>query len=83
MRDDDHRWHTAQGVGSRSAESMAQYTGLAMSERHDPDRFDHIFIQPSSFDASLAYYRDVLGWSVQFAWGGNGAPRGAGLAAAP
>jgi uncharacterized glyoxalase superfamily protein PhnB len=50
-----------------------------MSQRHDPDRFDHIFIQPSSFGASLAFYRHVLGCSVQFAWGGNGAPRGAGL----
>lgn len=25
------------------------------------DRFDHLFVQPSSFDASLAFYHDVLG----------------------
>lgn len=43
----------------------------------NPDRFDHLFIQPSSFDASLAFYRDALGWPVQFAWGGPGEPRGA------
>ena len=43
------------------------------------DRFDHIFIEPSNFDASLAFYRDTLGWKVQFAWGETGSPRGAGL----
>lgn len=43
------------------------------------DRFDHVFIQPASFDASLAFYRDVLGWQVQFAWGDVGQPRGASL----
>ncbi len=41
------------------------------------DRFDHLFIQPSSFDASLAFYRDGLGWNVQFCWGNPGEPRGA------
>lgn len=41
------------------------------------DRFDHLFIQPSSYDASLAFYRDGVGWQVEFAWGGNGEPRGA------
>lgn len=41
------------------------------------DRFDHIFIEPSSFDASLAFYRDGLGWKVFFSWGEGGAPRGA------
>jgi uncharacterized glyoxalase superfamily protein PhnB len=40
------------------------------------DRFDHIFIEPSSYETSLAFYRDGLGWQVQFAWGGNGEPRG-------
>ena len=24
------------------------------------DRFDHVFVEPSSFDASLAFYRDAL-----------------------
>jgi catechol 2,3-dioxygenase-like lactoylglutathione lyase family enzyme len=41
------------------------------------DRFDHLFIKPSDFDASLAFYRDVLGWSVSKTWGGNGSGRGA------
>jgi uncharacterized glyoxalase superfamily protein PhnB len=41
------------------------------------DRFDHVFIQPSSFDSSLAFYRDGLGWQIQYAWGQPGEPRGA------
>ena len=41
------------------------------------DRFDHIFIQPTSFDQSLSFYRDDLGWVVKFAWGHEGVPRGA------
>ena len=41
------------------------------------DRFDHLFIEPASFDASLAFYRDTLGWATRFAWGDGGAPRGA------
>lgn len=41
------------------------------------DRFDHVFIQPGSFDASLAFYRYGLGWHVQFEWGVDGQPRGA------
>ena len=43
------------------------------------DRFDHVFVQPASFDASLAFYRDTLGWAVEFAWGEAGEPRGASL----
>ncbi len=43
------------------------------------DRFDHVFIEPGSFDASLAFYRDVLGWPLLFSWGDDGSPRGAGL----
>ncbi len=43
------------------------------------ERFDHLFVQPAAFDASLAFYRDVLGWPVQTAWGGDGEPRGAWL----
>jgi len=30
------------------------------------DRFDHVFIQPGAYDASLGFYRDVLGWRVAF-----------------
>lgn len=41
------------------------------------DRFHHLFIQPADFEASLAFYRDVLGWSVTQTWGGNGKGRGA------
>lgn len=41
------------------------------------DRFDHVFIQPASFDASLAFYKDRLGWPVRFAWGDANSPRGA------
>jgi uncharacterized glyoxalase superfamily protein PhnB len=43
------------------------------------DRFDHVFVQPSSYDASLAFYRDALGWELLFSWGGDGEPRGASL----
>jgi catechol 2,3-dioxygenase-like lactoylglutathione lyase family enzyme len=41
------------------------------------DRFDHLFVQPASFDASLAFYRDALGWTLAYSWGGKGEPRGA------
>ncbi len=41
------------------------------------DTFDHIFIQPGNFDASLSFYRDVLGWDVVGSWGGDGEMRGA------
>ena len=41
------------------------------------DRFHHLFIEPADFDASLAFYRDVLGWVVTENWGGNGTQRGA------
>lgn len=46
------------------------------------DRFDHLFVQPGAYDASLAFYRDTLGWPVLFAWGGEGEPRGACLGGA-
>jgi catechol 2,3-dioxygenase-like lactoylglutathione lyase family enzyme len=42
----------------------------------DQDRFDHVFVEPSNFDASLAFYRDALGWRERFAWGGGDEPRG-------
>ena len=41
------------------------------------DRFHHLFIKPADYDASLAFYRDVLGWVVTEDWGGNGSERGA------
>ena len=41
------------------------------------DRFYHLFIKPSDFDRSLAFYRDTLGWSVTETWGGTGKERGA------
>jgi catechol 2,3-dioxygenase-like lactoylglutathione lyase family enzyme len=43
------------------------------------DRFDHVFVEPASFDASLAFYRDTLGWTERFSWGGAGQPRGVNL----
>jgi Lactoylglutathione lyase and related lyases len=46
------------------------------------DRFHHLFIRPADYDASLAFYRDVLGWSIHDSWGGNGTGRGAVLSAA-
>ena len=43
------------------------------------DRFDHLFIAPGSFDASLQFYRNVLGWTIEYEWGRDGEPRGASL----
>jgi catechol 2,3-dioxygenase-like lactoylglutathione lyase family enzyme len=43
------------------------------------DRLDHFFIEPSDFDATVAFYRDGLGWVARFEWGGQGAPRGVAL----
>ena len=39
------------------------------------DRFDHLFIAPGSYDASLRFYRETLGWRVVDEWGGGGAPK--------
>jgi len=41
------------------------------------DRFDHFFVASDNFDASLAFYRDVLRWKDVTSWGGNGESRGA------
>ena len=41
------------------------------------DRFDHLHIQPADFDRSLAFYRDLLGWTVVSAWGDPASGRGA------
>jgi GNAT superfamily N-acetyltransferase/uncharacterized glyoxalase superfamily protein PhnB len=53
--------------------------------RHDgahartADRFDHLFVEPASFDAAVVFYRDGLGWAERFAWGAPGQPRGIAL----
>lgn len=41
------------------------------------DRFDHLRIEPADFDRSLAFYRDVLGWSVVSTCGDAASGRGA------
>jgi catechol 2,3-dioxygenase-like lactoylglutathione lyase family enzyme len=43
------------------------------------DRFHHLFIEPADYEASLAFYRDILGWRVAEEWGGKGSDRGAAL----
>jgi catechol 2,3-dioxygenase-like lactoylglutathione lyase family enzyme len=43
------------------------------------DRFHHLFIRPADFDASIRFYRDVLGWSVTEEWGDAASGRGATL----
>ena len=43
------------------------------------ERFDHLFIEPSSFEATVAFYKRQLGWSEVFSWGAPGQPRGVGL----
>jgi catechol 2,3-dioxygenase-like lactoylglutathione lyase family enzyme len=43
------------------------------------DRFHHLFIAPRDFDASIAFYRDVLGWAVIRTWSREGDRRGAEL----
>ena len=40
------------------------------------DRFHHLRIAPADFDASLAFYRDTLGWKVTREWGGDATGRG-------
>jgi catechol 2,3-dioxygenase-like lactoylglutathione lyase family enzyme len=41
------------------------------------DRFHHWFISQRDFARSLAFYRDVLGWTVVNDWEDRGAGRGA------
>lgn len=41
------------------------------------DRFDHLFIAPHDFDASLKFYRDTLGWHVTKEWTDEHGKRGA------
>jgi uncharacterized glyoxalase superfamily protein PhnB len=40
------------------------------------DRFSHLFIAPSDFDRSVAFYRDGLRWNTIASWGDDGEPRG-------
>jgi catechol 2,3-dioxygenase-like lactoylglutathione lyase family enzyme len=40
------------------------------------DKFDHLFIAPSNFEATQAFYQDMLGWRENASWGGHGEPRG-------
>jgi GNAT superfamily N-acetyltransferase/uncharacterized glyoxalase superfamily protein PhnB len=76
------------GLGYRAAHALDVYPhGIArfLMVKDDAapapagDRFDHLFVEPSSFDAALAFYRDGLGWTERFAWGGEGEPRGISL----
>ncbi len=43
------------------------------------DRFDHLFIAPHDFAASLKFYRDTLGWQVTREWTDEHDKRGAEL----
>jgi catechol 2,3-dioxygenase-like lactoylglutathione lyase family enzyme len=40
------------------------------------DRFDHLYIEPADFDASLRFYREILGWRVVTEWKNTGGSRG-------
>ena len=44
------------------------------------DEFDHVFIAPSDFDNTLAFYTSTLGWAVTSQWGSKGEGRGATIA---
>ena len=44
-----------------------------------PDRFDHLFIAPHDFDASLKFYRDILCWQLTNEWTDEFGKRGAQL----
>jgi catechol 2,3-dioxygenase-like lactoylglutathione lyase family enzyme len=41
------------------------------------DRFHHLHITPADYDASLDFYREVLGWSVTQSWESEACGRGA------
>ena len=41
------------------------------------DRFHHLYIEPADYDASLGFYRDVLGWVVTEDWDAPDGNRGA------
>lgn len=40
------------------------------------DRFDHLFIAPADYEASLRFYNEVLGWAVVTSWGNAAEGRG-------
>jgi catechol 2,3-dioxygenase-like lactoylglutathione lyase family enzyme len=39
------------------------------------DRFHHLFINAADFDASVAFYRDILGWTATGDWAAPGGAR--------
>ena len=43
------------------------------------ERFDHLFVEPSSYEATVSFYKDQLGWQEVFSWGKPGEPRGVSL----
>jgi len=43
------------------------------------ERFDHLFVEPSSYEATVTFYKDQLGWQEVFSWGKPGEPRGVNL----
>jgi catechol 2,3-dioxygenase-like lactoylglutathione lyase family enzyme len=43
------------------------------------DAFNHLFIEPTSYDEARRFYRDKLGWQIEFEWGGDGEPRGSSI----
>ncbi len=43
------------------------------------ERFDHLFVEPSSYEATVTFYKDQLGWQEVFSWGKSGEPRGVSL----
>jgi catechol 2,3-dioxygenase-like lactoylglutathione lyase family enzyme len=43
------------------------------------DRFHHLFLACADFDASLAFYRDVLGWTPTSSRGEGGSQRAVAL----
>jgi hypothetical protein len=63
----DHSSHTAQGVGSFGMRKACSMAGNIRFERMTADRFDPVFIQPASFEASLALCRHALGWKAWMA----------------
>jgi len=39
-------------------------------------KFDHLFIEPSDFEASNRFYTETLGWTKVDGWGDEGGPKG-------
>lgn len=45
------------------------------------DAFSHLFIAPSDYDASRAFYAQGLGWELEYEWGAAKGERGCKLRA--